>query len=119
MSQKVFVYGTLKRDQGNHGVLSRNKGVFLGEATLPGYTLLDLGPFPGAVPNQTEEVRGEVFEVSDDVLSGPLDGLEGCRHPSPGGLYRREEADHPEHGKVWIYLINSPRENLPSGPVWP
>ena len=47
---KIFVYGTLMRGEGNHSLLSSESTQFLGEAiTQRGFTLYDLGAFPGMV----------------------------------------------------------------------
>jgi gamma-glutamylcyclotransferase (GGCT)/AIG2-like uncharacterized protein YtfP len=40
----VAVYGTLKKGQGNHGLLSGSKYIGKGE-THPNYTLLEMGCF--------------------------------------------------------------------------
>ncbi len=63
----LFVYGTLKRGQRNHGLM--RKARFLGEAVaVPLYTLLDLSPFPGMIPGGTTAVHGELYEVGPDLL---------------------------------------------------
>lgn len=82
---RVFVYGTLKRGQPNHGHLSRQR--FLGEArTGPGVTLYSLGEYPGMVrdPEDREGVTGELWEVDAKCLAR-LDALEGIDE----GLYER------------------------------
>jgi gamma-glutamylaminecyclotransferase len=79
---RVFVYGTLRRGEGNHAFISA--ATLLGEArTLPRFTLYNLGPFPALVPEGANAVLGEVYEVDDATLAR-LDRLEGC--PS---LYQR------------------------------
>jgi gamma-glutamylcyclotransferase (GGCT)/AIG2-like uncharacterized protein YtfP len=80
----LFVYGTLKRDQRNHGLMREAR--FLSEAvTAPEYTLLDLGPFPGMIPGGTTAVRGELYEVGPELLAR-LD-----RHEGVPRFYSREE----------------------------
>ena len=74
---RVFVYGTLKRDGGNHALLTGQQ--FLGAArTPPGFTLYTLGDYPGMVrsDDQTHDVVGELWDVDDDCLVR-LDILEG------------------------------------------
>jgi len=82
----IFVYGTLKRGGHNHHFISRQ--TFAGPAhTTPGFTLFDLGGYPGLVADidAEEGVSGEVWSIDDECLSG-LDVLEGTAE----GLYRRE-----------------------------
>ena len=73
----IFVYGTLKRGQRNHGLLSDHQ--FLGLAlTLPHYRLYDSGRHPALVddPENGVAVRGEVWQVSKETLQ-KLDEYEG------------------------------------------
>lgn len=89
----IFVYGTLKRGESNHGVMERARGVYRGDGMVVG-TLYTLGPYPGLV-SQGEPVDGpvpgEVYEVSDAGLS-LLDALEGFdpAHPEEGDYYRAD-----------------------------
>jgi gamma-glutamylcyclotransferase (GGCT)/AIG2-like uncharacterized protein YtfP len=82
----VFVYGTLKRGCSNHLFLSGQE--FLGEArTVPGFSLYDLGSYPGMIATNStapEGVTGEVWAVNAPALE-KLDQLEGLAE----GLYRR------------------------------
>ena len=79
---RVFVYGSLRRGQGNHKVIAG--AAYLGTArTVQEFTLYDLGPFPALVPDGRTAVMGEVYEV-DEALLARLDRFEGCP-----GLYQR------------------------------
>jgi gamma-glutamylcyclotransferase (GGCT)/AIG2-like uncharacterized protein YtfP len=79
----VFVYGTLLAGESNHRLLDRAE--FVGEAeTEVGFTMLDLGSFPGVVRAGEGRVVGEVYQVDERTLA-KLDQLEG--HPY---FYRRE-----------------------------
>ena len=98
----VFVYGTLMKGQANHRLLRDES--YLGEATLDGYDMYDLGYFPGIVPG-TGTVRGELYRVvTVELLS--LDVLEG-----QGTLYSRETVPvRLEDGSavdafVYVYLL--------------
>lgn len=94
-AMKVFVYGTLRKELGNHYFLQDS--VFLGNAiTDRSYVMLEssLGrSIPYVVkPNKltkdlTTFVHGEVYEV-DNLTLANLDRLEG--HP---GWYKREYVD--------------------------
>ena len=79
----IWVYGTLKRNHGNHQLLEAS--TFLGKATSePVFTMLHLGGFPGIIRGGETPISGELYEVDDDTLKR-LDRLEG--HPN---FYRRE-----------------------------
>jgi len=86
MSTLLFVYGTLKRGGCNHHHLAGQ--TFIGQArTRPGFTLYDLGGYPGIVADSadTHGVIGEVWSVVPAALAA-LDVFEGVHE----GLYRRE-----------------------------
>ena len=91
----VFVYGTLKRGERNHGWLA--EAPFLGEATLEGITLHDLGPFPMAVAGEGR-CHGEIYAVKPKELL-QLDALEG--YPR---LYDRRLMELVDGRRVWVYL---------------
>jgi gamma-glutamylcyclotransferase (GGCT)/AIG2-like uncharacterized protein YtfP len=80
---KVFVYGTLKRGHGNHGLLNGSR--FVGAAVLFGeFVLLDSG-FPVCVEQpHGAPVAGEVYEIDGATLQR-LDHLEG-----EGSMYHRQ-----------------------------
>jgi gamma-glutamylcyclotransferase (GGCT)/AIG2-like uncharacterized protein YtfP len=85
MHHLIFVYGTLKRGCRNHHHLAGQK--FVGAArTVPGYTLFDLGGYPGLVAKAADRagVTGEIWSVDAEALRR-LDAFEGV----PEGLYRR------------------------------
>lgn len=85
MSSLLFVYGTLKRGCSNHAHLAGQR--FVGTArTHPGYSLFDLGGYPGIAPAPAsrEGVSGEVWSVDSDALAR-LDAFEGVAE----GLYHR------------------------------
>lgn len=99
---KVFVYGTLKRGYWNHRLLEKSK--FVGEGTISGYELYDLGSYPGIIPGEKkDEVDGELYEIDNETLIR-LDRLEG-----EGFLYLRKEVEVDINGhmeKVLIYVYN-------------
>jgi len=114
----LFVYGTLKKGGHNHHFMSGQS--FSGKArTVPGYTLYDLGGYPGLVPEAEDPdgVHGEVWSVDEACLAG-LDVLEGTAE----GLYRREPVPlrPPFDGKrVEAYVfMQSVRDRRPIGKEW-
>lgn len=103
MQEYVFVYGTLKRKSGLHGLLKSSK--YMGNAILSGATLLDTGwGYPGLVygNKQIHAVHGEVYEVTDALME-ILDNAEGVPW-----LYERkattvQQADGTIR-LVWVYV---------------
>lgn len=109
----LFVYGTLKRGQPNH---ARLQGApCLGEATLQGAALYDLGPFPMAIAGEGS-VDGELYGVGWDALS-QLDAFEGVPR-----LYQRHWWPLADGRQAWAYLGRSHQvrhvKRLPGG-YWP
>lgn len=118
---KVFVYGTLKRGEGNHGLLEDER--FLGEAvTGCGFTMTTLGcPYVIMVGNDV--IKGEVYEVDDEKLVW-LDRLESYVPGRAGNHYDRVEIDvemlgeymshsHGAQVKAFIYVLKNPRRAYP------
>lgn len=84
---KVFVYGTLKKKQGNHHFLDGAKFLGTGRTKQSNFSLYNLGYYPGLQLEGNTTVRGEIYEV-DDLTHKQLRRLEG--YPS---LYREEEVE--------------------------
>lgn len=119
MSVKVFVYGTLRTGDCRHGIDSLIR-VVAPEAWINGFDMLDLGGFPGLVPNEeklsqgvdrTTAIRGEVHEYEDLER---LDRIEGYDAKNPEkGLYNRVQipAFVIDPNEViedcWVYLYNA------------
>ena len=87
--RSVFVYGTLMKGFGNHGLLAGSD--FLGSAQLvtENYRMVDLGCFPGLTSHGLPDgvfrvIHGEVYSVDAGILRG-LDALEGVS----SGFYKR------------------------------
>jgi len=106
---RVFVYGTLRRGQGNHVVLDGARFVRTAR-TLEGWAMLDLGAFPGVVPGDGAIV-GELYEVSQHVLKR-LDRLEG--HPT---FYHRERVQLAGGGEALMYVLTHPEDYRNREPI--
>ncbi len=80
---RLFVYGSLLAGEAfHHRLMGRTK--FLGKAeTARGFTLLDLGNYPGMIVAGNGTVDGELYEVDETTLRA-IDQLEGHPH-----FYRR------------------------------
>jgi len=94
----VFVYGSLRKGEANHHLLSSAEYVGPGRSP-PIYRLIDLGPYPGLVAQGTTAVAGEVYRVPTRLL-GTLDALE--EHPD---VYVRTAIRLEDGREVWTYLL--------------
>lgn len=106
MLSKVLVYGTLKKDFSNHGLLSMAK--FLGKTEVPG-KMYSLKAFPGVRLDEPGSVKCEVYEV-DEVTLKRLDRLEGYRGPGKDNFYDRSNVrftveGESDSGTGYIYEI--------------
>ena len=97
---KVFVYGSLMRGGINHSVLEGPHTEFIAtDITQRGFTLYDLGAFPGMVEEGNGAVVGEIYEVCPFILSR-LDILEG--HPQ---FYKRCSIKLQSGVEVQTYIL--------------
>ncbi|XP_031770396.2 putative gamma-glutamylcyclotransferase CG2811 isoform X2 [Galleria mellonella] len=127
MTHKVFVYGTLKRNEPNHHWLTAPEngyGKFIAEGrTRTKYPLIIATkyniPFLIYSPGQGYNVRGEIYEV-DNIMLSKLDILED--HPN---YYIREiddievkktDTNDVETVKCWVYFLKSFKQELLSRP---
>lgn len=78
MPELVFVYGTLKRNDpsGMHKLLG--DCVFAGEGEVSG-VLLPETEYPALVASQAGLVRGELYEIDEQLLK-TLDDYEGAEY---------------------------------------
>ena len=109
----LAVYGTLKKDSYNHGILSRSGAEYVATTvTTNKYTMYD-GGFPRVVVGDDSQIHIEVYKI--DTFQ-PTDRLEGHPH-----FYRRELVPvegFKEH--VWMYIC----QHIEPGPIihnglWP
>ena len=82
---RLFVYGTLRRGGYYHQLIKEAK--LIQEAlTIKGYELRDSGLYyPYAFESPDYEIVGDIYEVSQELLEGPLDELED----TASGYYKR------------------------------
>jgi gamma-glutamylcyclotransferase (GGCT)/AIG2-like uncharacterized protein YtfP len=75
--KRIFVYGSLRKGEVNHGRFMGFGDVHLATGTVSGAVLKDLGAYPAAVPssNDGDRIVGEVYEISDE-LAALLDRFE-------------------------------------------
>jgi gamma-glutamylcyclotransferase (GGCT)/AIG2-like uncharacterized protein YtfP len=76
MSNRIAVYGSLKKGLHNHKLLESSR--FVKDTYVRGFNMYSLGSFPCVVPNEdgSGSITVEVYDVTDEVLVN-LDRLEG------------------------------------------
>jgi len=98
---KIFVYGSLMIGEPNHSFLSDKYSKYIGKGiTKRGFTLYDLGSFPGMVHKGNNAILGEIYEVCSFTRS-KLDQLEG--HPQ---FYRRTLIQLNGGEKIEAYILD-------------
>jgi gamma-glutamylcyclotransferase (GGCT)/AIG2-like uncharacterized protein YtfP len=121
----LFVYGTLRRGFGRHGLLGRLGARYAGMGTVQG-ELFHLGDFPGAQRSNSASARivGELYRLpSPSRAFRTLDKVEGfCPRDPASSLFAREttEVVFTEGGRAvaWVYWLNRlpwPARVIPSG----
>ncbi|NPV01443.1 MAG: gamma-glutamylcyclotransferase [Brevinematales bacterium] len=105
----LFVYGSLMKNAPNHYIIE-STSKFIAQGTIKA-TLYDLGVgFPGVVEEKnSDEVYGEVYELSDDELDD-IDQFEGYNPADKGdSLYIRKLTEvrtfKKETLKAWVYFL--------------
>ena len=93
----LFVYGSLMRGFQYNELLSDAEFVAR-TRTEPGWTLLDLGRYPGVIAG-SQRIEGELYRLPDTMLAG-LDRLEGCPE-----LYRRVTTSLEDAREAFIYVL--------------
>ena len=98
MKHLIFVYGTLKTRQSRNNILSNSEylGIF---KSLPKYTMVNLGSFPGIFEGGNTSISGEIYRVSEEVLH-QLDLIEG--HPD---FYFRKKIFVYDKENVFAYFL--------------
>jgi gamma-glutamylcyclotransferase (GGCT)/AIG2-like uncharacterized protein YtfP len=112
-SNKLFVYGTLRRGFTLHGLLAKSGVRFAGNGRIRA-RLFDLGDYPGALParKRTDFVEGELYKLSSPSKQLPiLDEVEEFDPKRPrASLFRRRLVQvHLENGlrqTAWAYFFN-------------
>lgn len=125
MTERLFVYGTLRRDS-RHPMAGQlaAKAKHLGEARYNG-RLFRITHYPGAVPSRMADdwVFGDVFELRDLELLAALDRYEGCGPGDPRPtqylrLLQNVIIGNGAASEAWMYVYNWPiegREWIKSG----
>ena len=95
----VAVYGSLRSGQPNHRLLTQYETLST-ERSVPEFTMISLGGFPGLIAGRSAVVL-ELYEVDSDTMQ-QLDWLEG--YPD---FYNRRIIDT-SRGDAWVYFLADP-----------
>lgn len=109
----VFVYGSLMSGLPYHQQLRGARRIAHG-LTLPDFHMFDLGHYPGVIRGGNTPIRGEVYHVTERLLS-QLDAFEGV--PT---LYHRQHITLADGMPVQLYVLTSAPDSpdvrrVPSG----
>lgn len=98
MAELLFVYGTLKRGQPHHALLSDCR--YRGAGAIAGALYALPEGVPAASPVGEGAVHGELYELPDygAFILGELDAYEGVEH----GLFVRARA-RVDDREAWVY----------------
>ena len=126
MTQRLFVYGTLRRDS-RHSMfhLLARHAEFEGRARIRG-RLYDLGEYPGVLitTDRSRWVHGDVYTLKNaDEALARLDEYEGCGpgDPKPHEFEPVMDDAVLEDGRikrVWVYVYRGAldgKQEIPSG----
>lgn len=102
MTNKVFVYGTLKKGNFTRGMDRFGNAEFIGKALTTDslYKMYSLGAFPAVSISGDNVVSGEVWQVDDETFK-ILDQIEG--YPD---FYTRSVINT-TLGEAWMYHIET------------
>ena len=99
----IAVYGSLKRGYYNHSLIETQE--FIGNGTVYGYQLYDLGYYPAAVQEKSEkELLVEVYSIENSIIFQRVDLME------IGAGYDRTIECIDIDGKIypcWIYYFET------------
>lgn len=111
----VLVYGSLREKMYNHRLIERiGKKLIANNIIIDGYTMKDLGAFPGLIKGDNK-ILCELYETTKDDIEKSFDRLEGYDRFNPKrSFYIREYVDLPnkikvddkEISKAYIYSLN-------------
>jgi len=108
MNTRIFVYGTLRKNFGNHSLL--NSATFIGQAnTQNKYGMHCRGTIPFVSEGQSiVPIAGEVYEIDAQTLSA-IDQLEGC-YPLGGNPVQFDACSWYIRKEVGVRLLSTGEE---------
>ncbi len=97
----LFAYGTLMRGLPLH-YLIEERAEFVAAGSVGG-RLVDLGRYPGALPEGAATIRGEVYRLQLVDLLAALDSVEGPEFPRRLTPVRLDDG---RQVRAWTYWFN-------------
>lgn len=94
----LFAYGTLMRGLPLHHLLE-GRAAFVTCGRITG-RLVDLGEYPGAVPDGAATIRGELYRLQSGALLAELDAVEGPEFPR---RLTQVQLDDGRQLRAWVY----------------
>lgn len=114
LTDKLFVYGTLKKNFSNHDFLKDAE--YLYDAyTLTKFQMLDLGYYPALVKDDNGYcIKGEIYKINKKILDD-IDILEGYPH-----FYTRELIPtNMSNFMVYVYYLKNNLKNYNNSYIKP
>lgn len=113
VGDKVFFYGTLRRDGGRHRVVAAGVKPVENDDVVLGVLFNVHNRFPAlilgdAAKHDAMPIKGEVYEIVDPHVVAAMDQYEGYPH-----MYLRSQVETLNGHKVWVYAFNQPVDELP------
>lgn len=110
MTEKTlfFVYGTLRRSEGNSQIFKHFNAEWLGNHTTEAeYTMYSHGGFPSVAEKGKTSIVGEVWSTDNPDCVKRIHGLEGYSGTpgSSSNWYDAKQIDTP-YGKAWMFIMN-------------
>ena len=91
-------------------LLLERRAEWLGTGSIRG-RLVDLGGYPGALPDGTGTIRGELYRLQSAELLAVLDSAEGPEFPRRLASVRLDDG---REVRAWTYWFNgSPNQGVP------
>ena len=105
---KLLVYGTLRRFHHNHKALGLDESLeFISDVRLRGYSLYNLGWFPGVIPNLSGSVACELYRVTNHDIFRYIDQYEGFDPRSlKDSMFVRKNVTLDDGTEAQIYVYN-------------
>lgn len=97
----LFAYGTLMRRLSLHHLIE-GRAEFVAAGSIGG-RLVDLGGYPGALPDGSGTIRGEVYRLQSAELLAALDAAEGSEFPRRLTPVRLDDG---RQVSAWTYWFN-------------
>ena len=99
MSVKLFVYGTLRRNEHANDLLGADAAFLNSAETLPNYSLFQIDCYPGLVEGGHTSVQGELWSISESEWPR-LDEYEGVPED-----YKREVIKLTDGSEAYAYIF--------------